>query len=147
MNFTLPVGAIVIPSVTALCIAHMHRKQMRQNEARRLDPTLPVKPPPSPIWRWMLKYLNVILAVLPVSNLIIHFFESGPITRMTIFSISTSVTVLWFLFKSQMDDMVERRLDRRIDRAIAHIVTLADALTPITKAVTEVVKAQERMSN
>jgi hypothetical protein len=48
----------IAAAVAALSVGYMHRKQMRQNEARRLVPTLPVKPPALPIWGWLVKYAH-----------------------------------------------------------------------------------------
>jgi hypothetical protein len=54
-NWLTLVG-IVVGGFVALAVAHMHRKQMRQIELHRADPTVPLVPPPHPITRFLKSY-------------------------------------------------------------------------------------------
>lgn len=49
----LTLGVGIVGSLVALVVAHLHRKQMRQNELFRLDPTVGVIPPPNPLWAYV----------------------------------------------------------------------------------------------
>jgi hypothetical protein len=47
---------IAVAAVVALGIGYMHRKQMRQTELHRVDPTVPLVPPPHPITSFIKHY-------------------------------------------------------------------------------------------
>lgn len=91
---TATIISAILAAAVALYIAFLHRRQMRQIEARRLDQTLPLKPPPSALWVWFTKYMFLIVGIMPAVNLISLLNESTPVTRRTIFDISLSVVLI-----------------------------------------------------
>ena len=91
----LSFGAIVVGSLTAFSVAHLHRKQMRQNEAFRLDPSVGLIPPPGPVVAFYRKYQSAILGiVLPTGALALNLFDRSPITRSTVVVMAATVAVI-----------------------------------------------------
>lgn len=90
----ISIGAIVVGSGTAFSVAHLHRKQLRQNEAFRQDPSIGLIPPPGPVLAFYRKYQSLILGIaLPTGALVLNLFDPSPITRTTIVLMAATVSV------------------------------------------------------
>ena len=61
MGVVISLVGIAVTSVIALLIAYMQRSQMRQIEAHKSDPSVPLKPPPHRIWAWLRNNVSVFI--------------------------------------------------------------------------------------
>jgi hypothetical protein len=88
--------SIAVAAVVALAIAYMHRKQMRQIELRRVDPTLPVHPPPHAVTRFIKNYGIYFWCLgwgaYSVFLLVRDLRKTEPVTREVIVSIVMDIT-------------------------------------------------------
>lgn len=91
-SIAVGVVGIVVSAVVALVIAAMHRKQMRQVELHRADPSVPVKPPLGPIAQFF-KTSAIFLFLILSSAFMLHqdLNESSPISRHDVLDIAIHV--------------------------------------------------------
>jgi len=120
INNWLTILAIVAGATVSLIVAHLHRKQIRQIELHRADPSVPITPPPSAITRFFRRYRLMIFNVVLNGGVIVHqLLKTGQITRGDIFIISFSTVALAYAFISdqmtQQDLMIYRTIDRIVD--------------------------------
>ena len=102
-SYIIGIAAIVVSSVTAIIVAYYHRRQMRQIEAFRVDPTVGLKPPPTPLRSFLSRNLTLIVGVgLPGIPLALLLTEQGQITHWTIFSISVAVGAIFFALSAYL---------------------------------------------
>jgi hypothetical protein len=85
------------PLAESVARALQHRRRMRQIEAHRSNPSIPLKPPPSPFWRWLKKYSNFFLMLIPLANLYQRSHTNAPNTVNVVIDISFQVGSLLFL--------------------------------------------------
>jgi hypothetical protein len=98
MNGITMVG-IVVSAAAALIIAYLHRKQMRQIELYKQDPSVGLVPPPTAFTRFVkLRWLDVLGYAVPFLNLVIELNSDGPITRFSVLVIASSVALLVVIF-------------------------------------------------
>jgi hypothetical protein len=84
----LTLAGIIISATVALIIADLHRKQMRQIEVFRHDPTQGLHPPPSRFLTLLKTYGPYAFGVgFGVFLLVGDLADTGPITRLTILQI------------------------------------------------------------
>jgi hypothetical protein len=89
--------ASITGTVVALCIAYLHRKQMRQIELNRRDSSAPLVPPPHKVTRFLRRtWFYLAMVVMNLAFLIREMHKDGPVTRNDIFDISTSVAGILF---------------------------------------------------
>jgi len=94
---------VIIASITALSVAHMHRKQMRQIEARRTNPSLPLRPPLHPFSQWCKDHVLLIILIIPAIDLVGFVVAPSALTIRVVlqigleFSIITAGVVVYFL--------------------------------------------------
>jgi hypothetical protein len=70
LNQLIATVAVVIPCATAFLVGYWHRKQLRQIELARRDPSVSVLPPPSPPVAFFKRYRGLIVGVgMPVLSL------------------------------------------------------------------------------
>src|SRR5437867_11336953 len=113
INHIIGIAAIVVPSVTAIIVAYYHRRQMRQNEAFRVDPTIGLKPPPTPLRAFLSRNLILIVGVgLPGIPLALLLTVQGQITHWTIFSISVSVGAIFFALSASLLERLIKVLEK-----------------------------------
>lgn len=93
---------VVIAAIVALYIAYLQRRQMRQIEAHRLDPSVPLKPPPAPLWQWVTRHISKILFAIAVLNLVFDLIDPSPLTRWAVFWIALSVALIFFALMSEI---------------------------------------------
>ena len=83
--------SIVVSAIVALIVADQQRRQMRQIELHRADPSVSLKPPPHPAARWLLNnspYVVWTFFIIYDTHLLINQLrEQGPVTRGAVFEI------------------------------------------------------------
>jgi hypothetical protein len=94
-------AGICVAAVTALSIAHLQRKQMRQIEAYKINPTVGLVPPPNPVWAFIKRHYITMIMAWTVVSLLQDTFSDKPIDRRTIFFIALdlSALVVFLVFK------------------------------------------------
>lgn len=64
---------------------------MRQIEAHKVDPNVPLKPPPHPLTRWLLRHgvygVYVFFIIYNTRKLIILLHQQEPMTRLDVFEV------------------------------------------------------------
>jgi hypothetical protein len=73
--------AVAASCATALLVGYWHRKQLRQLELYRKDPSVGLKPPPAAAVAFIKHHYDIIFGVLPPIGSLILLFISGPLTR------------------------------------------------------------------
>jgi hypothetical protein len=111
--------SIVVSAVVALIVAAQHRRQARQIEMHREDPSVPLKPPPHPVTR-ALKASASYLALIPgacmlLAHLVSAMGREGPVTRVEVFDISFTLVLLaglvTFAAFMAVGEMIFRRIN------------------------------------
>ena len=93
----IALAAVAVPSGTALLVAYWHRKQMRQNEEFRRDPSVGLHPPPSRFWAFLKLHRLMLVGVgLPALALTCELSLTGPITRWTVLAIAGNVAAMLY---------------------------------------------------
>src|SRR6267143_4426305 len=89
LTIGISAASIIVGTITALSIAAMQRKQMRQIELHRADPSVPLVPPLHPVTlfskRWGVPLIN---SIIYISLLTHELNRTGPVTREQVFSIA-----------------------------------------------------------
>lgn len=139
---------IVIAAVVALIIAYLQRKQMRQIELHRADPTVPLVPPPHSVTQflrtnfWYLYSLAFMLWVLYVLKR--DLSQSTPVTRTTVLYICVDVGAIILMIVFVM--MVA--INSAFKTSFRSHEIASDILKRVTKSIEElvaiVVKLKER---
>jgi hypothetical protein len=97
----IPLLTITVSTIVAFRVAAMHRKQMRQIELHRADPSVPLEPPPHPVTRFIRDSATYIVpAVGILLNVIILWIilkRTGPVTRGQVFFIAQALAGIVFL--------------------------------------------------
>lgn len=76
----------VLTCITALTVGYLHRKQMRQVEAFRVDPKVSLTPPESAFLRVLKDRWYYVLWLFLGYLLIREAIATEPLTRMAVFS-------------------------------------------------------------
>lgn len=90
---------IVVAAVVTLIVATMNRKQMRQIELHRVDPAIPLVPPPHPITHFLKTYWwFLVFGGLNLAMLVRHMGQTTPVTRAAVLEIVLDVTSIAVMF-------------------------------------------------
>jgi hypothetical protein len=112
------IAAMVVPAATAFLIGYWHRKQMRQIEAFRQNPSVGLMPPPSPVYAFVLAYRTLLVGVgLPGLMLILELARESPVTRFSVFTIAFAVASMLFALILHLIQSVVRILEKAVDLA------------------------------
>lgn len=84
----IAVSGIVVAALVALYSGYAQRRQMRQIEANRLDPSVGLKPPTHPLVVFIGDHWGVFVALYAAIALGFDLRRQGPITRFTIAAIA-----------------------------------------------------------
>jgi hypothetical protein len=106
-------AGIIVAAAIALIISYMQRKQMRQIELHRTDPTVSLVPPLHPVTHFLKTYGSFLaLGIYDLVMLMRQMHETTPVTRQVIFGISLDMAgiVLMITF-GVAAFMVERALN------------------------------------
>lgn len=113
--------AITVAAIVAFAVGSLQRKQMRQIELYKKDPSVGLIPPPSALSRFVQSKLDNILGYGgPLVSLIITMFSEGPVTRIDAFLISFSVAIF-------VSNIVAQMLFRISERTGSVLQLLVDA--------------------
>jgi hypothetical protein len=103
----IALAAVAVSSGTALLVAYWHRKQMRQIEEFRRDPSVGLRPPPSRFWAFLKLHRLMLVGVgLPALALIGELSLTGPITRWTVLAITGNVSAMLFAVMTQLTSRI-----------------------------------------
>ena len=123
---------LAVTSAVALTIAAMHRKQMRQIELHRVDPSVPLAPPPNAFTKFLQRnFRHIYLAVNVVLNIAFlteHLRSTTLLTKAEVFAIAffTNGLFLSFVFYVLLGEV--DWWHEQIDRLYDTIVRLAKSL-------------------
>jgi hypothetical protein len=141
----LTLFGIAVAAVVALAVAALHRKQMRQIELHRTDPTIPLVPPPHPITRFLRSYgFNTLFygwclgwAIHDAFRVAGDLRETTPVTRDVVFQLVFDIvaTVLLAILGVQnlISDMQKGISNRRHRWTIDVVNKLADKIADLEK--------------
>ena len=91
----IEVAKFVLPCAVALLVGYWHRKQMRQLELHRLDPSVGVLPPPSPPVAFFKRYWVLIVGIgMPMLPLALLIGTNNPVTNGSAALISLNVACI-----------------------------------------------------
>ncbi len=91
----IAVLAVVVGAVVALSVGYLQRKQMRQIELYRQDPSVGLTPPPSIATRFIRSNWGEVFGFgMPAIGLVIELINHTPPSRYDVLFISLNVAVL-----------------------------------------------------
>jgi hypothetical protein len=124
---------LVVATIVTLTVAALHRRQMRQIELHREDPSVPLIPPPHPATQFFNRNAPVILGVaVNLATLIFQLLQTGAITRGQVFSISMSTVGVAYLLLLQEVTRSSARIYGTIDLLIDRLISILNRITDIT---------------
>ena len=134
----IAVIAIVISAAVALIVSHLQRKQMRQIELYKLDPSAGLLPPESRLTRFVKSKWDSIFAFGgPIYILVAEALKSAPPTRYTILIVSFAMMMLTLNIALALIFRMQTKFNERIaklqefnDRQLAITGKLVDDLYP-----------------
>jgi hypothetical protein len=138
----ISIATLVVGTLVPLSIAALHRKQMRQIELHRSDPTVPLVPPAHPITRFLkIHGVPLICIGLNLGFLIHDVRQTGPITRSQVSSIAFGTAAVlglvlmevWGFMLREIIKLMDRQMDMQADALLRlnHIVDrLINTLRP-----------------
>jgi hypothetical protein len=147
LQLTFSVLGALIAITVPLIIAALHRKQLRQIELHRADPTTPLKPPPGPLWKWIVKYNGVLVSLLPLASLGIILTENTPITRWTIINVAVNVGLSAFLASLSMNMLIANRIHERLGYSWDILGEIVACINTSSSQEYELAKAVEAVVN
>ena len=115
----IAVAAIVVPALTAVLNAYWNRKQLRQIEAYKQDPSVGLIPPPSALRRLVTSRWRVLLmAGLPALSIALQLWLKVPVTLWTVVLISVNVASIVAAFLLELLE--------KVSDVIGHMVALQE---------------------
>ena len=106
---------ITASGVVAFIVAYLHRKQMRQIELYKADPSVGLVPPPSKLTKFVASHWDTVLGFAgPIYILVVEFFSNGPVTRGTVFAISAALAFMFTNFVMMLVFKMQQRNTERI---------------------------------
>jgi hypothetical protein len=138
----LQAASLIIGTIVALSIAASNRKQSRQIELHRLDPTVPLVPPSHPFYAFTKRNgIPFLIACLNLYILVNELMGTGPITRSQVFEIAFSTAVLfavalvyivWWVFEIMF--WMNKENQDRIFESAENILKLAKSVGKLHKS-------------
>ena len=111
----IAVTAIIVSAAVALIVAHLQRKQTRQVELFKLDPSVGLIPPSGRLTRFVKSKWDSILAYGgPIYILVTEAIKAAPPTRFTIFIICFAMTLLALNIALAMVFKLQARMYERL---------------------------------
>jgi hypothetical protein len=93
----ITIAGLIVGAIVTLTVAALHRKQMRQIELHRADPSVPLIPPPHPTTRFFKRHGPPIMNIgMGIVFLVQELRQTGPITRGQVFLIAFYTASLYF---------------------------------------------------
>jgi hypothetical protein len=91
-------ASLIVATVVPLTIAALQRKQMRQIELHRADPSVSLIPPPHPATRFIKRNgIFIVSVIIEIAVLTKEMRQTEPITRWDVFNIALAVAALAYL--------------------------------------------------
>jgi hypothetical protein len=122
-NQIIAVIAFVVPSGTALIVAYLHRKLLRQIEEFRRDPTVGLQPPANPVWAWIKRRRDLLSFAAVGIPLLLELFRNGPVTRWTVFIVAFDLTVIGFMILMIVIQKIYETISRLVNAFGMHLET------------------------
>jgi hypothetical protein len=139
-DFIAIVG-ILVAAATALWVAYLHRKQMRQIEAFRSNPALGLVPPPNQIWVFIKSNILLLCAAVALLFLLLDVFSSAPVTRRVVFNIAwDAVSFVIFVLLH-----ISLKFVRLFGKVISAITRLIDGQIHTSEFVLEQIEINKNM--
>ena len=114
MTMLITVLGTTVAAAVALIIAYMQRKQMRQIEAFRQNPSVGLVPPPHPIVLFYRRNKSLINIGIPSALVLaLQLVQPGPPTRASTLMIALGVASI---LMSLLMDLLERLLGTKLSR-------------------------------
>lgn len=88
MTVAVSIVGIFVASITAIVVAYLHRKQMRQLEAFRLNHAVGLVPPDAAFTRWWRRRWHYLFLAPSLAGAIFEASKAGPPTRFSILAIA-----------------------------------------------------------
>jgi hypothetical protein len=124
---------LVVGTTVTLIVAALHRKQMRQIELHRADPTVPLVPPPHLFTKFLRRNANRLILIvnfgINLSFLIEHLLSTTALTRTEVFAIALFTSALFFTILMYL---MTRDVDRSLD-VIEKLWDVIKKLRPLDK--------------
>jgi hypothetical protein len=122
----LAVATIIVPASTAFLVAYWHRKQLRQIEAYRLDPSVGLTPPPSALWKFVTSRRRLLaLAGIPVVIIALAFYFRMPVTLTTVLLVAFNVASIAVALLLDVIEGIVRVLGRVVEALATQTETQA----------------------
>jgi hypothetical protein len=126
-------------AVVSLIIASLHRRQMRQIELHRGDPSVPITPPPHAVTQFLKRHGFPLLGIGISAFYLVHDLRAaGPVTRGDVFSIALNTSVIFYWLS--MESL--RFLDVSIMRMMEGHRRVIDALSGNVTKIIEVISGE-----
>jgi hypothetical protein len=142
----LTLGGILV----AALIAHLHRKQMRQNELFRLDPSVGVQPPPSPVVTFLKRHWEMIFViqgiVLPLVSLAISIVNNQPVTLISVITVSLNVGTILYVLSFCLDMGLMRSIKSLREAQQITTKSLHEQMTTLVEIQTHTVESLNKHS-
>ena len=128
----LTIIGFTLSALVALSVAYLHRRQMRQIELFKQDPSVGLVPVQTGLTRFVKGKWDIIFAYGgPLYILASELLKSAPVTRMTIALVSMSLVLLALnVILSLM-----LRLNSKINERTAEILKLMDRQVAVTNKI------------
>lgn len=95
MTHWLMLIALLVSATVAIAVAYQQRKQMRQIELYKTDPSVGLIPPPSAITRFIKSHWDTVLGIgFPIVAIWIELSSAYPITRRSIFIVCLCMAII-----------------------------------------------------
>jgi len=131
----LALFAILASSSVALLVSYLHRKQMRQVELFKVDPSVGLIPPPSALTILLKEKLpDAIIVGLPLILIVDEMMKDGEITRGSVLTISLSVALILAYATVRFVFTLVRELVGMIKRVIGVMEQHIEATKEIQKS-------------
>jgi hypothetical protein len=110
---------IIVGAVVTLSVASLHRKQIRQIELHRIDPTIPLVPPPHRYTQFLKTYGYFLgFGTLDIVILIRDMYQATPVTRGVVFDIVLDVLGVASMFGTAFVIAIFQRAARTAEKTI-----------------------------
>lgn len=128
LSIMISVVGIVVAAIITLVVAYLHRKQLRQIEAFRQDPSVGLVPPPHPVRLFFRKHRSALLiGGTGTISLLASLIRQGPVTRFQVLTIAAGLaSILFALLIDILEGLV--RILERIVNIIGHATSIAEAV-------------------
>ncbi len=131
----IAITAVVGTCGTNILVAYWHRKQIRQIEEFRRDPSLGLRPPPSRFWAFVKRHsLAIMGTVIPTYLLIFTLVHKEPITKWTIFVIAFCIGAIMLTLVLALFQRLLGVVEHIIDIQAVHVRVTEHALSITTEA-------------